>query len=66
MRVMSLVWGVGLVAQGLLLGWMAWTWNVETYLILSPIIGYGMLGGMGLWSWRYGQSIGRAEPGSPG
>ena len=59
LRVMSLVWGVGLIAQGLLLGWMAWTWKVETYLILSPIIGYGMLGALGLWSWRYGTAMGR-------
>jgi hypothetical protein len=58
-RTLSLVWGVGLVAQGLLLGWMAWTWKVETYLILSPIIGYGMLGALGLWSWRYGKTMGR-------
>lgn len=47
------------MAQGLLLGWMAWTWKVETYLILSPIIGYGMLGMLGLWSWRYGTAMGR-------
>jgi hypothetical protein len=59
MRVLSLVWGVGLIAQGVLLGWMAWTWKVETYLILSPIIGYGMLGVLGLWSWRYGQTMAR-------
>ena len=53
LRVMSLVWGLGLVVQGLLLGWMAWTWPVERFLILSPIIGYGLLGLLGLWTWYY-------------
>ncbi len=59
MRILSLVWGVGLIAQGLMLGWMAWTWRIETYLILSPVIGYGMLAALGLWSWLYGQTMAR-------
>jgi len=44
LRVMTAVWGFGLVAQGVLLGWMAWTWPIERYLLLSPIIGYGYSG----------------------
>ncbi len=59
LRVMSLVWGAGLVAQGALLGWMAWTWPVERYLILSPIIGYGMLGLLGVWTWFYRDALAR-------
>jgi hypothetical protein len=53
LRVMSLVWGAGLVAQGLLLGWMAWTWPIGTYLLVSPVIGYGAVAAMGFWTWRY-------------
>jgi len=53
LRVMSLVWGAGLVAQGLLLGWMAWTWPIGTYLLVSPVIGYGAIAAMGFWTWRY-------------
>jgi multisubunit Na+/H+ antiporter MnhC subunit len=53
LRVMSIVWGVGLVAQGLVLGWMAWTWPIERYLILSPIIGYGMIAVLLIWTFRY-------------
>jgi hypothetical protein len=53
LRVISVVWGLGLVVQGLLLGWMAWTWPTERYLILSPIIGYGIFVLLGLWTWRY-------------
>jgi hypothetical protein len=53
LRVISLVWGVGLVAQGLLLGWMAWTWPIPTFLWASPVIGYGILAILGLWTWYY-------------
>ncbi len=53
LRVISLVWGVGLVAQGLVLGWMAWTWPIPTYLWASPIIGYGIFALLGAWTWQY-------------
>jgi hypothetical protein len=59
LRIMSLVWGLGLIFQGLLLGWMAWTWPTERYLILSPIIGYGIFAVLGVWSWRYRKVLGR-------
>jgi hypothetical protein len=64
LRVMSLVWGLGLVIQGVLLGWMAWTWPVERFLILSPIIGYGILAALGLWTWRYRRQMIRREAAS--
>ena len=50
---MSLVWGVGLTAQGLLLGWMAWTWPIGPFLLISPVLGYGSMILMGIWTWRY-------------
>jgi hypothetical protein len=56
---MSLVWGAGLVAQGLLLGWMAWTWPIATYLLVSPVIGYGAVAAMGFWTWRYQSDLRR-------
>jgi hypothetical protein len=59
LRIMSLVWGCGLIFQGLLLGWMAWTWPTERYLILSPIIGYGIFAVLGVWSWQYRKVLGR-------
>jgi hypothetical protein len=67
LRVMSLVWGVGLTLQGLLLGWMAWTWPVERFLVLSPVIGYGILAILGVWTWRYrARMIGRETAGQTG
>ncbi len=59
LRIMSLVWGVGLVAQGVLLAWMAWTWAISTYLIVSPVIGYGVIGALAFWNWRYARGLRR-------
>ncbi len=59
LRIMSLAWGLGLTAQGVLLGWMAWTWPISTYLIVSPVIGYGVIGALALWNWRYARGLRR-------
>jgi hypothetical protein len=63
LRVMSIIWGAGLVAQGLVLGWMAWTWPIERYLLLSPIIGYGMIGILLVWTFRYRSKLRRRSEG---
>jgi hypothetical protein len=61
LRLMSLVWGVGLIAQGVLLGWMAWTWPIGPYLLVSPVIGYGAMAVMGGWSWWYSMRMRRVS-----
>ena len=53
LRIMSLVWGVGLTAQGVFLAWAALTWPISTYLIVAPVIGYGAVALLGVWTWRY-------------
>ncbi len=53
LRVISIVWGVGLILQGVLLGWMAWTWPIGPYLLVSPVLGYGAMALMGVWTWWY-------------
>lgn len=53
MRVMCLVWGLGMLAQGVVLGWLAWTWPIPRYLLLSTPIGYGMIGALALWTVWY-------------
>jgi len=64
LRVMTAVWGFGLVAQGVLLGWMAWTWPIERYLLLTPIIGYGILGALAAWTYIHRQSLARVARGA--
>lgn len=52
-RVLTLVWGIGLVAQTSLLCTLASIWPIGRYLLVSPFIGYGLLGMLLLWSFIY-------------
>jgi hypothetical protein len=56
LRVASIVWGAGLIAQGALLGWLAWTWPIPRYLLVSPFIGYGSIGALILWTFLHQQA----------
>jgi hypothetical protein len=53
MRMMTAVWGVGLTTETLLRSWTAWTWPVERFLVVSPFIGYGIYGGLLVWTLWY-------------
>ena len=53
MRLMTLVWGAGLTAETALRAWMALTWPIERFLVISPIVGYGIYGGLALWTLWY-------------
>jgi hypothetical protein len=53
LRIMSLVWGLGLAGQGALLAWMALDWPIGRFLIVSPVIGYGTVGALGVWTYWY-------------
>jgi hypothetical protein len=53
-RLMTAVWGVGLVLQTALMCWLAWIWPISRYLLLSPFISYGIFGAMMAWSLWYG------------
>lgn len=59
MRLMTLVWGVGLTAETALRAWMALTWPIERFLVISPFIGYGIYGGLTLWTLWYRKAIRR-------
>jgi len=52
-RVLTAVWGVGLVAQTAVMCWLAWIWPISRYLLLSPFIGYGIFGLLMAWSLWY-------------
>ena len=54
-RLMTGVWGAGLVLQTALMCWLAWTWPIGRYLLLSPFISYAIFGGMMAWSFWYGK-----------
>lgn len=59
-RVLTLLWGVGLVVQTAVMIWLVYLWPIGRYLLLSPFIGYGILGLLfagTLWYRRRLQSI---------
>jgi hypothetical protein len=53
LRLMTLVWGVGLTLETALRFWFAWHWPIERYLVVSPIIGYAIYGGLLAWTFWY-------------
>lgn len=53
MRMLTVVWGVGLTGDAALRTWLAATWPIERFLIVSPILGYGLFGGLLAWTFWY-------------
>jgi hypothetical protein len=53
MMVMTLVWGFGLVLEAALAVVLVFTLSIQDYLIVSPLVGYGAMGGLGLWTFLY-------------
>lgn len=53
MRLMTLLWGVGLTGETALRLWMALTWPIERFLAISPLIGYGIYGALTCWTLWY-------------
>ena len=47
---MTLVWGLGLVAEAALSAALVFILPVRAYLIVGPILGYGTMGGLALWT----------------
>ncbi|MGS0891361.1 VC0807 family protein [Burkholderia stagnalis] len=53
LRLMTFVWGAGMTLEMLLRCWMVATWPVERVLVVSPIIGYTVFGGLLAWTFWY-------------
>ncbi|MFK4872335.1 VC0807 family protein [Novosphingobium sp. ZW T3_23] len=51
--VMTLVWGIGLLLDFALSAAMIYMLSIEQYLVVGPIIGYAMIGGLMLWTFLY-------------
>ena len=52
-RVLTVVWGTGLVLQTACMCWLAWIWPIGRYLLLSPFISFAMFGLLMAWSLGY-------------
>ena len=53
MNVMTLAWGFALVGECALSATLALWLPIEHFLWLAPLIGYGSLGGMSVWTYAY-------------
>ncbi len=52
-RLLTLVWGLGLTGENALRGWLAWHWPVERFLVVSPFVAYGIYGALTVWTFIY-------------
>jgi len=55
MTVMTLVWGLGLLCDVAVSVVLVFALSIRTYLIVNPLIGYGTMGALGLWTFLYGR-----------
>lgn len=55
MTIMTLVWGFGLLAGVAISVVLVFELSIREYLIVNPILGYGTMGSLSLWSFLYGR-----------
>jgi hypothetical protein len=53
MLVMTLAWGIGLVIECTLASVLVFVLTIAQYLLVAPIVGYGLLGAMMVWTFWY-------------
>ena len=64
MTIMTLVWGLGLIARTTAACALVFSVPIPTYLLLSPILGYASMGALAFWTFWYARRqrrIGAAE-----
>ena len=59
MTIMTLVWGFGLLAQTAVACLLVFSLSIPRYLIVSPIVGYSIMGGLALWTFWFVKRIKR-------
>ena len=55
MLVMTWAWGLGLLADVAVSVVLVFALSIREYLIVNPILGYGTMGALSLWTFLYGQ-----------
>jgi len=55
MTLTTLVWGIGLIVETALACLLVFTISIREYLLVSPLIAYGSMGALGLWTFWYAQ-----------
>ncbi|MEJ2625556.1 MAG: hypothetical protein P8Z80_13740, partial [Pseudolabrys sp.] len=60
---MTLVWGTGLVGEFAVAVALVFLLPIADYLIVAPLVGYGTIGGLALWTALYRRRL-RAKRGT--
>ena len=55
MMIMTLVWGLGLLTDVAISVTLVFALSIREYLIVNPIVSYGTMGALSLWTFLYGQ-----------
>ena len=53
MRLTALVWGLGFLLEMVVRSYLVFTLTIPQFLIISPFVFYGFLGGLALWTVLY-------------
>jgi hypothetical protein len=53
MLTMTLVWGAGLLAEAGIATLLVFKLSIRDYLIVGPMVGYGVIGALSLWTFLY-------------
>ncbi|WP_186141819.1 VC0807 family protein [Burkholderia gladioli] len=64
LRLITLMWGLGLVIECSVRSWCAWNWPIERTLVVTPILSYVTFGGLMVWTfWLRKRLRGRVQVG---
>jgi hypothetical protein len=53
MMLMTLVWGIGLLAEFAVSVALMFAVSIRMYLLINPVLGYGTMGALSLWTFLY-------------
>jgi hypothetical protein len=61
MTIMTLVWGIGLLADAGVSIALVYVLSMRTYMVVNPILGYATIGSLTLWNLWFGRRLRRAR-----
>jgi hypothetical protein len=61
MTLMTLVWGIGLLADAAISIALVYVLPMRIYLVVNPILGYATIGSLTLWNLWFGRRLRRAK-----
>src|SRR5262249_16513830 len=53
MMILTVVWGLGLLGDAAISVALVYMLTIKTYLVVNPVIGYGTMGALSVWTFLY-------------